>query len=279
MKKGLFGRLFGPRRRDTEREYDYEREFQEEPTDIDNESLLVDHQFRFFPAGDYERHIGSMAYEIKLENTTDYPIGKLKLEFDRGSKLGKFGNIKEGKRMLDPGENAEFEVPFKPGYVGGKEEFTFHIHFFDFRYKVDEKITLKTEPIKVLVPKFKGLDLDEDGYRILTADLYRWTVETDVLKIPARELFAELTEKLDELGFSEADSMENEALYRGIRKMVATDKKGRKWAVQIQVIGDDKESKLLIYSFGERPQNSYSLATRLLHKFPRREEIVDKIIN
>lgn len=278
MKKGLFGRLFGTRRRDTDRDYDYNREFkEEEPAEIDNESLLVDHQFRFIPEGDYDRHLGSMVYEVNLENTTDYPMGKLKLEFDRGAKLGKFGSAKTEKRMLDPGERTRFVVPFKPDYVGGKEEFKFHINFFDFRYKVDEKITLHTEPIKVLVPKFKSLDLDEDAYRILTADLYRWAVETDVLKVPAKKLYADLSEKLDEMGFSEADSMENEALFRGIRKMVATDKKGRKWAAQIQVIGDEKESKLLIYAFGERPQNSYSLATKILHKFPHREEIVDKI--
>ena len=72
--------------------------------------------------------------------------------------------------------------------------------------------------------------------------------------------------------------MVNERMYRGINQMVATDKKGRKWAVQVQVIGKEKESKFLLYTFGERPLYAYNLSVKALLKVERREEILKGLI-
>jgi hypothetical protein len=60
--------------------------------------------------------------------------------------------------------------------------------------------------------------------------------------------------------------------------MVATDKKGRKWAVQVQVIGKGKESKVLLYTFGERPLFAYNLGVKVLLKVDRREEIIKGVL-
>ncbi|MGA1821163.1 MAG: hypothetical protein ACMUIG_01395 [Thermoplasmatota archaeon] len=279
MKKGFFSRLFKRDRREPAPQYDYEEEYyEEEPREMDNESLLIDHHFNFIPEDDFDRHIGSMSYQIMVENTTDYPMGNLKLEFSKKTKLGKFKGVKNDKKMLDPGEKTVFDAPFKPSYIGGSEEFEFNLNFFDFRYKVDERITLTTEPIKVMVPKFRKLEIDEDGFRLLTSDLYRWVVETDVIKVKPEEIFTSLSGRLDKIGFAEANSMVNESMYRGITQVAATDSKGRKWAAQVQVIGDDKESKILLYTFGERPQFPYNLATKILLKADHREEILGSIV-
>jgi len=278
MKRGFFSRLFRRESREPTQQYDYQEEYyEEEPREMDNESLLVDHHFNFNPEDGFDRHIGSMSYLIKVENTTDYPMGNRRLEFGKRTKLGKFKSIETDKKMLDPGEKASFEAPFKPSYQGGKEEFEFNLNFFDFRYKVDERITLTTEPIKVMVPKFKSLQIDEDEFRLLTSDLYRWIVETETIKIKPDDLFTSLSNRIKSVGFSEANSMVNDSMYRGIMQMAATDSKGRKWAAQVQVIGDDKESKLLLYTYGERPQFPYNLATKILLKAEHREDIIGNL--
>jgi len=80
--------------------------------------------------------------------------------------------------------------------------------------------------------------------------------------------------RLKKIGFGQANEMVNERLFRGINQLVATDKKGRKWAAQVQVIGKDKESKFLLYTFGERPLHSYNLSVKTLLKVDRREDIM-----
>ena len=277
--KGLFGKLFGRRERETEtRRPRREPYYEEEPPEMDNENLLVDHKFVFIPEKGSDKHIREMKYQIQVENTTDYPIGKLDVKFGNMSKLGSFGEPEIEDRMLDPGQRTLIEIPFEPAYKGGKQEFDFTLEFFDFRYKVDESIRMSSEKIKVLVPRFEPMKTDEDGFRLLISDLYRWSVETDVIEAEPEKLFRELCGIADELGFKEAKSMENESVYRGINQLVAGDAKGRKWALQIQVIGKDNESKLLLYAFGERPQYSYNLATRMLHKYDRRDLIIDNLI-
>jgi hypothetical protein len=205
-------------------------------------------------------------------------MGNIRLEFGKKTKLGKFGEAKTQNKLLDPGERLKIKVPFAPLYQGGTEEFEFEILFFDFQYKVEERVLMKTEPLKVVVPKFTPLKMDEDGFRYLTSDLYRWGVETEIISIPPKELFDLLGARLTKIGFEEASEMVNERLFRGIKQMVATDKKGRKWAVQVQVIGKDKESKILLYAFGERPLFAYNLAVKILLKVDRREEIIKGVI-
>ncbi len=275
----IFDRLFRRREERYDERYDErEDQYYDGPQEVENDSLLVDHHFVYPPEDDYDKHVGSMLYQIEIENNTDYPMGNLRVEFNGRYKLGKFGQPEVTTKLLDPGKKTLIKVPFEPLYQGGSEEFEFEIIFFDFRYKVEESILMKTEPLKVVVPKFQKLKMDEDGYRFLTADLYRWVVESDVVKIPPPDLFEQLSKRLDKIGFSTCNEMENPNLYRGIRQMIATDPKGRKWAVQVQVIGQGKESRMLIYTFGERPLSAYNLAVKLFLKIDSREDVYNAIL-
>lgn len=286
---GFLDRLFGrkkPRRRDDKyyddrydeqgaEDYPYEERYEEEEHEAS--SLLVDHRLEFVPGEDYERNLANMIYMVEIENNTDYPMGNIRAEFPKSMKLGGFEKPESDSKMLDPGEKMMIKVPFKGSYIGGKDTFEFEIVFFDFKYKVEEKVVLSSEPIKIVVPKFKPEELDEDSYRFLTADLFRWSVETAVVDIPAKELYSSLKERMEGIGFNVCNEMINENMYRGISQLGATDKKGRKWASQIQVIGDEKGAKLLLYTYGEKPINAYSLAVKALLKMEKRDEIVENI--
>lgn len=284
---GIFDRILGKKRRATYRDLDErydEQGYDDRSYDRDHmkageePSLLVDHHFEYIPTEDYDRHIGSMEYIVNIENTTDYPMGNIRLEFPASTKLGRFGKPRTDAKLLDPGDRMEVRVPFEPDYHGGKEEFDFDIVFFDFDRKEETWITMKSEPVKVVVPKFMKEELDEDSYRFLTGDLYRWSTETEVIKVDPKALYSRLKERLISIGFSESDEMLNEKLFRGITKLAATDKKGRKWAAQVQVIGGDGQSKLLLYTFGERPQYSYNLAVKVLLKLEEREKIIEGLV-
>jgi len=283
---GFFDRFLRKRRRTAARyqdegypegpyqgRYDYEG-----PEETEDSSLLVDHHFEFIPSDDYERHVSGMEYVIEVRNGTDYPMGNLRVKLPPRIKLGSFGEPVTENRMLDPDESLTIKVPFRPSYHGGKEEFEFEILFFDFRYKVEERVVLRSEPVKVVVPKFIPEMLDEDRFRFMTGDLYRWTLETDIVKHPPGELYRKLRERMESIGFKEANELLNEKGFRGISQLAATDKKGRKWAVQIQVIGQGKESKLLLYTFGERPEYAYNLAVKVLLKFEERDLLMDALV-
>ncbi|MGA1873471.1 MAG: hypothetical protein ACMUHY_07335 [Thermoplasmatota archaeon] len=276
----IFDRLFG-RRREQEprpREEWYDDQYYEGPPETENDSLIVDHHFIYPPEEDYEMRIGSMVYQIEIENNSDYPMGNIRMEFPKKHKLGTFGEPELSAKLLDPGEKLVVKVPFKPHYMGGTEELEFEILFFDFRYKVEERVLMKTDPLKVVVPKFEPLTMDEDRFRILTSDLYRWPFETDVLPISPDELYGTFMKRFQKIGFKQANEMLNENLFRGISQMVATDAKGRKWAAQVQVIGKGKESKVLLYTFGERPLYAYNLSVKTLLKIDRREDIMKGVV-
>jgi hypothetical protein len=283
---GFLDKLMGRRRRPpAKRGYDdYRDRYQdnaldyEGPEDTEGTSLLVDHHLDFVSSDDYRKNFSKMVYKLDIENGTDYPMGNVRVEFPKSTKLGRFGEPELDGKMLDPGENMKVSVPFIPSYHGGKDEFEFEIIFFDFNHKVEERVVLKSEPIKVVVPRFKPEKLDEDSYRFLTGDLYRWSTETEVMKIDPKELYTDLKERLLSIGFKEANELYNDSMFRGITQLGATDDKGRKWAAQIQVIGRPGESKLLLYTFGERPLQAYSLAVKVLLKFEGRDTIVDSIV-
>ncbi|MFO8051410.1 MAG: hypothetical protein R6V01_06910 [Thermoplasmatota archaeon] len=273
----IFDKLFGRAREEEHRNYEARGQYDhEEPQETEDLGLLVDHHFVYPPEEEHEKYIGKMLFKITMENNTEYPMGNINVEMGR-SKLGSFERPRIPNKLLDPGQSMDVTVPFDPSYKGGKDQFQFEISFFDFNYKVEERITLDSEPLKVLVPKFKGLKKDEDGYRLLTGDLYRWTLETGVMEVPPKEIYNVVVERLEDIGFSGCDEMVNESLFRGIKKFTATDKKGRKWGAQVQVIGKGKESKMLLYTFGERPLQAYNLSVKVLLKLEHREAVLGSL--
>jgi hypothetical protein len=275
---GIFDRILGKGRERPARPSRRPR-IEEPPEEtLSADDMMVDHEFVFFPEDDYERNIRSMGYRIRIENKSDYPMGAPRIQFVKRSKLGKFGEPESPKGMIDPGKDIEYMVPFSPLYAGGKEDIEFKVHFFDFRAKTEQTVQMRTEPLKVVVPKFKPLKKDDEGYRVLVSNLYRWTVETKVMNLPPKELFESVSASLSDLGFSEANSVVNENLFRGIRQFCAADDKGRKWAVQVQIIGKGRESKLLLYTYGERPLYAYNLATRAILKIPQRDRIISSLM-
>lgn len=275
----ILNRVFGSRHDGNERSGDRrEDQFYEGPPETESTSLLVDHHF-IYPAEDtYERRIGGMAYQIEIENTYDYPMGNIRVEFPKKHKLGSFRVPGKRAKLLDPGDKLKIEVPFDPGYQGGSEELEFDIVFFDFHHKVEERIRMRAEPLRIVVPKFDRISMDEDKFRILTSDLYRWAVETEVIPIPPDELYRVFVERLKKIGFEQANEIVNEKLYRGISQLAATDSKGRGWAAQVQVIGKENESKVLMYTFGEKPLYAYNLAVKTLLKIDRREDIMKGVL-
>lgn len=285
MAGGLFSRLF-KRDRPVEKRArrarpEYGEELDEQPVmkEMDNESLLVDHHFVFRPEGKTGKQVSGMEYLISIENTTDFPMGKIRVDFKGRSPLGRFGEPISEKRLLDPADKLAVSVPFVPSYALGKDQFSFELSFFDFKYKVDEKIRIDTEPLKVATPKFVGMEVDETTYQFLTADLYRWPLETKEVEVPPSDLYADLKQRFLEMGFKQTNELLNEKQFRGICQMVAKDTKGRKWAAQVQVIGAPKVSKLLLYTYAERPQSAYSLAARAISKSILKDKIVGSAVN
>ena len=283
---GLLDRFLGWKRRPVDQRYDNRYPEQDQdygheydgPEETDGTSLLVDHHLEFIPGGDHVKDISSMEYIVEIENGTDFPMGNIRVEFPRSTKLLKFGKPSLDVKMLDPDEKMKIRIPVTPRYAGGKEDFEFEIMFFDFKYKVEERVVLKSEPIKIVVPKFMNDKMDEDSYRFLTGELFRWTTETGILKRSPKELYATLKDRFISMGFSEANELYSESGFRGISQLSATDKKGRKWAAQIQVIGGEDEAKLLLYTYGERPHYAYNLAVKEFLKIEDKEKIISSLI-
>ncbi|MBN1391102.1 MAG: hypothetical protein JXA22_10725 [Candidatus Thermoplasmatota archaeon] len=279
MGLGIFDRVFGKRPAENDRRGDLrDDQHYEGPAETENDSLLVDHHFIYPPEDDYEKRIGGMIYLVEIGNNTDYPMGNIRLEFPAGHKLGSFGEPKQTRKLLDPGEKLKVQVPFTPLYQGGSENLEFEIIFFDFRHKVEERMQMRADPLKVVVPKFEPTSMDEDRFRILTSNLYRWSVETDVIPLPPDRLYAIFVDRLKQIGFREAYEVVNERLFRGISQLVATDSKGRGWAAQVQVIGKDDETRVLMYTYGERPLYAYNLAVKILLKIDHREDIMKGVL-
>ncbi|MCU0799823.1 MAG: hypothetical protein MUC62_09170 [Candidatus Thermoplasmatota archaeon] len=280
MTGGLFSRLFRKERpvekraRKPRPTNDDRPEEQAILKELDNESLLLDHHFVFRPQGKVGKQISCMEYLIAIENTTDYPMGKIKIDFKGSSPLGKFGEPVSEKKLLDPSDKLQVSVPFFPSYNLGKDKFAFELSFFDFKYKVDEKLRIETEPLKVATPKFTGMEVDETTYQFLTADLYRWPMETLEVDIPPMALYGELKQRFLDMGFKQTNELLSEKQFRGICQVVAKDTKGRKWAAQVQVIGTPKASKLLLYTYAEKPQSAYNLAARAVSKTAFRDKLV-----
>ncbi|MCD6383413.1 MAG: hypothetical protein J7L88_03010 [Thermoplasmata archaeon] len=229
--------------------------------------------------GGFQFEAGRIYYRLKVKNLSEDPLGKVEavVKFT-GDPLGEFLKDNASIPMLDPGKEADLDFEFRPLYKLGAGKVVVRAEYFDFSTRMKERLPLKGGELKIFYRKSNPTPMDEDSFRILTAKLKRWEVESDVIEIPPKDLFDELTSRAKGMGLHPLKPYEAPMLYRGIQRFAGESIDGHPILAQIQVIGRGEESKFLLYFWAETYREGYSAASRLLNKVKNREKIVSRIL-
>lgn len=202
-------------------------------------------------------------YSIMFKNLSQDPMGDIDVAIIVDKKLGipidKVKNIE----MLDPDDTASVEFRIVPILNLGKGTIKAQVQFFDFVEQDRVSFNLKTKSIQINLPKITPMRTDEDLWRVKMSNLAKFEYESREIEVEPALLFEDLGATVEEIGFYAIDPFIVPTLYRGIGKFIGTVGDDI-YACQIQVIGQEDISKVLIECYGPNNQKAIGLCARIL---------------
>ncbi len=204
-------------------------------------------------------------YQLKLYNKSIEMIGDITVNLQSQKKLiadiPKPTNLVE---MLASRKSVIMKFNIQPKFTIGKTGVYGKIEYFDFKSKERKIFRLPQMYIDFVVRELKPKRVNEDEWRQICSGLESYDVETKVMEIAPSKLFKIFYEVTDRTGLFMLPLIENVNLYRGIARFYGFDDDGHNYAVEIQIIGDKKNSKVLFRVWSVKAENAMGLAFNIL---------------
>jgi hypothetical protein len=202
-------------------------------------------------------------YRVRITNDSQDPMGDIDVTVIADKKVGIPVKKNQNVDMLDPDETVVLDFKIVPILNLGKGNVKAQLSYFDFAEQDRITFNLKTRSIQISCPKIQPMKVDDDLWRIRMTNLDKFEFETEEVTGVASNLFDDLCMSAEHIGFFGTDPFVVPTLYRGIRKFMGTVGEDV-YACQIQVIGQEDISKLLMECYAGDPQKAAGVAARII---------------
>ncbi len=207
-----------------------------------------------------------LEYRLKLHNTTKDMLGDIDINVKTVKKsVVDLINSKHVVEMLEPNKSIKLKFKLKPKYMLGKSGVYGKIEYFDFKSKERKIYRLPQAFVEFDIDEINPKRVDEDKWRLICSRLKSYDIETDIMDSSPREVFKIFQDTLLRLGLYMLPPIENVNLYRAIAKFYGSDDDENQFAVEAQVIGDQKKSKVLFRIWSGDSKYAMALAFKAIN--------------
>ena len=212
---------------------------------------------------DISYHPTHFNYRVRLTNDSQDPMGDIDVTVVVDKKIGIPVKKNQNIDMLDPDESVVLDFKIIPILNLGKGSVKAQMSYFDFSEQDRVTFNLKTRSIQISCPKIQPMKVDDDLWRIRMTNLEKFEFESQEVSGVASNMFDDLCLSAEHIGLFGTDPFVVPTLYRGIRKFMGTVGEDV-FAAQIQVIGQEDISKLLLECYATDPQKAAGVAARII---------------
>ncbi len=218
-------------------------------------------------------------YVLEIANRGNNVFGDAVAQLYLPKELGKDGGpYSEELGMIQTGETKTVRfvlpVPEKPG----KYPLECLVSFFDFASKSRVEGAAPKKILHVWSPKFKPLSIEEHEWRISITHMVGKEFETEEIPMGASKLFERATALLKAMHFYLLPEKVAPNLFRGIQHAYAEDSRHNEYAVQVQVIGDEQGSKMLVQTYAQTEIAVVGLYAKIVTVFDTKFKIRDHLV-
>jgi hypothetical protein len=227
-------------------------QFLDEPSELDMNSKI------YYSSNKLE-------YRLTLQNTTEDMVGDVTVHLRTNKKaIVDVLDTKKVIEMIEPAKSATLKFKLKPQYKIGRSGLYGKVEFFEFKSKERKAYRLPQAYVNFELPKLFNKRIDEDRWRVICSGLKSLNIETDTITTPPEQVFDIFKNTLNNLDLYMLPTIENINLYRGIAKFYGFDDDDNQYAVEAQVIGNQKNSKVLFRVWANDMQAGMALAYKTL---------------
>jgi len=202
-------------------------------------------------------------YRIRITNDSQDPMGDVDVTVLPDKKMGIPLNKTQKIDMLDPDETTVLDFKIVPVLNLGKGTVKAQMSYFDFAEQDRVTFNLKTRSVQLSCPKIQPMKVDDDLWRIRMTNLEKFEYESEEVHGVASNLFDELCQSAESIGFFGTEPFVVPNLYRGIRKFMGTVGE-EVFACQVQVIGQEDISKVLMECYASSTEKAMGVTARII---------------
>jgi hypothetical protein len=215
----------------------------------------------------------NIIYKIKVENTSDEPMGDITISLF----VPDVFHLKDNRKnisMLQPGEGKTATFIIRPTGECGECILSGNIRYYDYSIKKHVQVDLSNKMVNIVCPVLKVTEVDENNWRLNVSSMIIAEEDTKDLEIPAENLFDIATRILKDLNMYmiTPEVTSTQQLFTGVARFYAQGVAGMKYAAYIEVVGKRK-SRLIIKAWAEKEEALTGFYHKILEEIEKRTDI------
>ena len=220
----------------------------------------------------------TIQYKIKIENPTSEPVGDVKISLY----VPDVFLISESTKnipMLKPGESKTATFEIRPTGECGDCEVSGRVVYYDYSVKKTSELDITARSLSIVCPMLHSKEISNAELRSKLSNLAKAEESTKEIDMPSETLFNISTRILRDMNMYmlEPEITSTPQLYNAVARFYAEGVKDLKYAVQIEVVGGAKKSKLILKVWAENEESLTGFYHGILDEIEKRIKVKDYI--
>ncbi len=216
-----------------------------------------------------------LVYEIKVRNPTAIAFGDLTITPTVTGTSALLDQSQKHLAILRPDDRRTVRFTLRPGNEVGRLDITSTIRYYDTEANRYDELAIDGIGAAFVTPTLHLVEIDQNTWRSVTSELHSVSETIEEIEIDAHTLFDIVTECVRGLNMDMVFTKHSgdSRFVRAIAMFYAEDEDGARFAVQTEVIGGIKRSKLLLSAYGETEATLAGFYHALLNEVQKRLDI------
>ncbi len=220
----------------------------------------------------------TILYKIKVKNSTPEPIGDIRISLF----VPDVFLLKEKEKsiaMLEPNESNTVTFEIRPTGECGECNISGRVHYYDYSTKKRQEADIKTKSLSIVCPLLKAKKIEKVAWKETVSRLIQAEESTKEIQIPAETLFTMASRVIEDknMFLLEPEVTSTPQLFNGVARFYAEGVKELKYAVQIEIVGGAKKSRLILKAWAEKEEALTGFYHGMLDELEKRVQVKDYI--
>lgn len=243
----------------------------------EGQTEVVKEKVELKSAINYEK--AHIIYKIKVENNTDTPLAEVRVRPFAPANLFKVDREERTIGLIQPRQAQTATFKLRPRGECGNVSLQAKVTYYDTATNKYAELDAKPKETAIICPMLKYEEIDEQEWRRNVAGMLKVEETTDQIALDGESLFSMVTDVFADLNLNTVTmNVDRGRVFRG-RALFwakgAVAAKGLGYATQVEVIGGELRSKLILKAFAKGEDSLVGFYHSLLDEIEKRTAVRD----
>ena len=195
----------------------------------------------------------TILYKIKLENTISVPVADVRVSLFVPNVFILLEKEKS-LALLKAGESKTVTFEIRPTGECGDCEVSGKVSYYETGSNRTKEIDIGSKMLSIVCPMLKVKEITETEWHNNVSNLIETEESTKEIDMPAETLFVIVSRIIKDMHMHmlKPETIQSQQLFNGVVRFFGEGVKGLRYAVQVEVVGGAKKSKLILKAWAEK---------------------------